>query len=235
MTVHRRGRHDLVDVRECRATARFEIRAQDGDSIILTGYASTFEPYELHGGPADFGWVEQIDPGAFTKTLREKPDLHLLINHEGMALARTKWGTLDLSVDERGLKVVARLDRSDPDVQRLETKMRRGDMDQMSFAFRVKQQTWTAAEGFDDPMTHRLIREVSLHEGDVSIVNFGANPTTTAEILAAERKGTTGMHKTLTLAEALEISSVDAPQRRLSRSVVLASGCRCEKQKASSR
>lgn len=185
MTVSRQNRHLLKDVPEHRMTARFEVR-EDADEITLVGYASTFEPYEMYGGPASCGWIEQIDPKAFDKTLREKPDLHLLINHEGMPLARTKSGTLKLSVDNHGLKVVAKLDRSDPDVQRLEPKMRRGDMDEMSFAFRVKAQEWSAAEGFeDDNQSYRKITEISLHKGDVSVVNWGANPTTHAEVKSA--------------------------------------------------
>lgn len=184
LTLTDRGDRDgRVDVWEHRATAKFEVRAAEGDELILTGYASTFEPYEMYGGPAAGGWLEQLSAAAFDETLAEKPDLHLLINHEGMPLARTKSGTLQLSVDKRGLKVTARLDRSDPDVQRLEAKMRRGDMDEMSFAFRVKEHTWSPAPGFDDDeYSLRTIKKVSLHKGDVSVVNFGANPTTSAEV-----------------------------------------------------
>lgn len=178
---------ELTDAPEHRTTPVFEVRA-DADEITLKGYASTFEPYEMYGGPAMGGWIEQLSPSAFDVTLREKPDLHLLINHEGMPLARTKSGTLKLSVDKHGLLTEARLDRSDPDVQRLEAKMRRGDMDEMSFAFRVKRQEWSAADGFeDDVMSHRTITEVSLHKGDVSVVNFGANPTTHAEIKSIDQ------------------------------------------------
>lgn len=177
----------ITDAPEHRAIPihRVELRAADdnADEVELTGYASTFEPYEMYGGPAAGGWIEQIDKKAFTKTLRESPDLMLLINHEGMPLARTKSGTLKLSVDSHGLKVSAMLDRGDPDVQRLEAKMRRKDMDEMSFAFRVKAQKWESMEEFpDDLYAKRTILEVSLHKGDVSVVNYGANPTTHAEV-----------------------------------------------------
>lgn len=190
MTTTRRNRPTLItDAPERRSIAsnEFEIRDDEGDdnALVLTGYASTFQPYEMYGGPANGGWIEQIDPHAFDKTLREKPDLHLLINHAGMPLARTKSGTLTLGVDGHGLRVESPLDRTDPDVQRLEPKMRRKDMDEMSFAFRVKAQEWSVAPGYedlDDDMSLRKITEVSLHKGDVSVVNFGANPTTHADI-----------------------------------------------------
>ena len=184
----RRDRNGLIDIREQRLyhVANMELReaTDNSNEFILTGYASTFQDYEMYGGPANgMGWVERIHRNAFDRTLRENPDLHLLINHEGMPLARTKSGTLKLSVDSGGLKVEARLDRSDPDVQRLEPKMRRGDMDEMSFAFRVKKQKWEAHSDFpDDDQSLRTIEELSLHKGDVSVVNFGANPTTHAEI-----------------------------------------------------
>ena len=35
------------------------------------------------------GYTETIARGAFTKTLSERPDVQLLINHEGLPLART--------------------------------------------------------------------------------------------------------------------------------------------------
>lgn len=210
----RQDRTRLLDVPEHRMTARFEVRAS-GDDVKLTGYASTFEPYEMHGGPAMGGWIEQLDRNAFNKTLREKPDLMLLINHEGMPLARTQSGTLTLSVDDGGLKVEAKLDRSDPDVQRLEPKMRRGDMNEMSFAFRVKKQRWDYAPDFDDdPFGLRTIEEVSLHKGDVSIVNFGANPTTSAEL--RRRKNGAPMRRGRSLLEAERQMAADERKRHRS-------------------
>ena len=57
----------------------------------------------------------------------------------------------------------------------------------MSFAFRVKAQEWEATADFpDDDMALRTITEVSLHKGDVSVVNFGANPTTSASVRSVE-------------------------------------------------
>lgn len=170
-------RRSLIDAPERRAVAAtdFELR-QAGDNLILSGYASIFDhPYDVMGG-APRGWTETVDRRAFDVTLANKPDVHLLINHEGMPLARTKSGTLRLGTDARGLLVTADLDRRDPDVQRLETKMQRGDMDEMSFAFRVKQDAWSE----DD--SQRRLTEVSLHKGDVSVVNFGANPATSAQL-----------------------------------------------------
>jgi HK97 family phage prohead protease len=173
-----RDKTKLIDAPERRgiAVTDFELR-KDGDTLSLDGYASVFDaPYDVFGGPDAGGWTEIIDRRAFDVTLREKPDLHLLINHEGLPLARTKSGTLQLSTDRKGLRVQAPdLDRRDPDVQRLEVKMDRRDLDEMSFAFRTKRQEWSG----ENDETRKLL-EVSLHKGDVSVVNFGANPATSA-------------------------------------------------------
>jgi phage prohead protease, HK97 family len=170
-------RRTLIDAPERRSIAAsdFDVHS-DGDSLVLKGYASIFDhPYDVMGG-SPRGWTETVDKRAFDQTLAGKPDVHLLINHEGMPLARTKSGTLTLGTDARGLLVTANLDRRDPDVQRLETKMQRGDMDEMSFAFRVKNDSWS------DDDSQRRLTEVSLHKGDVSVVNFGANPATSAQL-----------------------------------------------------
>ena len=158
------------------ALSDFDV-TRSGDTLSLDGYASVFgHEYPVRSGPPR-GWIESVDKRAFDVTLAAKPDLHLLINHEGMPLARTKSGTLQLSTDTKGLRVQApNLDRRDPDVQRLEVKMQRGDMDEMSFAFRVKRDDWSPDE------SRRHLLEVSLHKGDVSVVNFGASDATHAQM-----------------------------------------------------
>lgn len=162
--------------------SRFEVRAVSTGELSLSGYASVFDsPYDIAGGATKGGWSEVVDQHAFDQTLKSNPDLHLLINHEGMPLARTRSKTLTLSTDSHGLKVSASLDRQDPDVQRLERKMARGDMDEMSFAFRTIRDQWAE----DD--TERRLLEVSLDKGDVSVVNFGANPATHSELQRALR------------------------------------------------
>lgn len=158
-------------------TATCETRDVDGKSYrALRGYASvTAVEYDMRW------YVEEIAPGAFDKTLREKPDVVLLVNHEGLPLARTKAGDLDLQADTTGLLCEApRLDPEDPDVARLAKKMDAGHLDEMSFAFRIERQEW------NEDYSKRYITEVSLHRGDVSVVNYGANPNTSVSLRGAE-------------------------------------------------
>jgi len=145
-----------------------EARA-DGDGMRLSGYAAVFNDSSL---PLPF--KESIAPGAFRKTLSETPDVRLLINHEGLPLARTKNGTLTLEEDERGLRFDADLadTQEGRDIYEL---VKRGDVDQMSFAFRVIRQKW------NDDRSRRVLTEVSLADGDVSVVTYPAYPTTTVE------------------------------------------------------
>lgn len=153
------------------AASDMELREQSDGTLLLTGYASVTDT------PYDVGfYTETIKRGAFRRTLGENPDVQLLINHEGMPLARTTSGTLRLVEDDRGLKVEADLDPEDPDVISLSRKMKRGDIDQMSFAFQATSQEW------NEDYTARAITAASIHRGDVSVVNQGANPATAAAL-----------------------------------------------------
>jgi HK97 family phage prohead protease len=145
-------------------TSSLEIRT-DSTSVRVEGYASTF------GQGYDMGWYEEsVTRGAFKETLKTKPDVRFLVNHDGLPLARTKSGTLSLNEDSTGLAVIATLDATDPDVRRLVPKMRRGDLDQMSFAFGIVGEEWS------DGNKKRALNQLSLAGGDVSIVTYPANP-----------------------------------------------------------
>jgi uncharacterized protein len=146
-----------------------ETREAEDGVMRLSGYAAVFNDPSV---PLPFS--ERIAPGAFRKTLSETPDVRLLINHEGLPLARTKNGTLTLSEDEVGLRFDADLPDT-TEARDLWTLIQRGDVDQMSFAFRVIRQKWSADR------TERTLTEVSLADGDVSVVTYPAYPTTTVE------------------------------------------------------
>lgn len=132
-----------------------EARQADDGTMRLRGYAAVFNDDSV---PLPF--IERIAPGAFRKTLTETPDVRLLINHEGLPLARTKNGTLTLTEDDRGLYMDATIaDTSEG--RDLYTLVERGDVDQMSFAFRVIRQKW------NEDRTMRTLTEVSLDRKSV--------------------------------------------------------------------
>jgi HK97 family phage prohead protease len=150
------------------AYTTLDLRQAD-NGTTLYGYAAVFDsPSE----PMPF--VEYVKRGAFSKTIKDGADVRLLIDHEGVPLARTKSGTLRLNEDERGLAVAADLDPMNPDAARIISAMKRGDLSQMSFAFRTIKDSWS------DDRSVRELREVQLY--DVSVVTFPAYEQTVAEI-----------------------------------------------------
>ncbi len=150
-------------------------QAEDG-TMRMAGYAAVFNEASV---PLPF--IEKIAPGAFRKTLSETPDVRLLINHEGLPMARTKNGTMRLYEDNKGLYFEAELANTQ-EARDLYTLVERGDVDQMSFAFRVIRQNWSKDR------TERTLTEVSLSDGDVSIVTYPAYPATSVEAREAIKR-----------------------------------------------
>jgi HK97 family phage prohead protease len=151
---------------------KLEVRAQSDGLSMIEGYASVTEQgYEMWDWAGSY--TEVIRAGAFTKTLSENAPVQLLLNHGGLSMAYTRAGTLRLAEDSTGLHIAADLNTTRGDVRDMVTALADGAVDEMSFAFRVSRQQWSP--DYDQ----RDILEVDMHRGDVSVVNFGANPATT--------------------------------------------------------
>ena len=150
--------------------AGFEIR-EESDGMHFTGYAALFDsPSE----PLPF--TERIAKGAFKRSLRQRNDIKFLWNHDsGEILGSTRAGTLNLSEDDRGLKVEGMLPNTSRgrDVAEL---LRRGDVDAMSFGFSVPQggDTWS------NDGSERTLKSVRLHE--VSVVAWPAYTATAGTV-----------------------------------------------------
>lgn len=132
---------EMMEQRKAMATAEritmsAEVRAVDttDGSLRIAGYAATFNK-EADG----LNFREVIAPGAFTRALSSGDPVFLLVNHdmEGIPLASSQSGTLQLRQDKTGLYIEAELDPANPKAQELSSALRRGDMDKMSFAFTV--------------------------------------------------------------------------------------------------
>lgn len=174
-----------LDEKRTIAYSNLEVRAE-GNGNTLVGYAALFDsPSE----PMPF--IEYVKRGAFSKTLNDGADVRLLIDHEGVPLARSKSGTLALEEDERGLRVEAELDPMNPDAARIMSAMKRGDLSQMSFAFRTIKDNWNMDRSV------RELREVQLF--DVSVVTFPAYEETVAELRKRNEPVTIAAVSTLSL------------------------------------
>jgi HK97 family phage prohead protease len=126
------------------------------------------------------GFVEVIRPGAATKSLKSG-DIRGLFNHNAsFVLGRTKAGTLELTENGRGVLARAKL----PDTswaRDLAESVKRGDVNQGSFAFRVIKEAWTTLAG--DSL--RELLELDLI--DVSLVTFPAYPQTAGAAMRGAR------------------------------------------------
>lgn len=150
--------------------ARLEQR-KDQELYHLEGIASvTDTPYRMFDM---FGEYEEIvSRDAFAKTLAANPDVAFLLNHRGMTMARTQAGTLELRMTDQGLRSDAWLNPKRADVMDLIHAIEDGNITEMSFAFMLEQGEWS------DDFSEFRITQLDIHRGDVSAVNYGANPYT---------------------------------------------------------
>lgn len=163
---------------------RAEPEQRNGKQMLHTyGYFTAYgKPYPMWD---DFGVYHEVTArGSGSATLSRKPDLGFLINHRGVTMARTKTGTLLLREDDHGGYHDAYMNLERGDVRDLAEAIKDGDIDEMSFAFYIPD---GGGEWADDYSTFE-IRAYDLERGDVSAVNYGANPYTdiaarTGEIL----------------------------------------------------
>jgi hypothetical protein len=133
--------------------------------MVVEGYAAVFNSWSNDLG----GFVERIDPSAFEGVIGKR-DVRALVDHDwSKLLARESAGTLELSVDERGLRY--KIDLPQTNLGRdLNVLISRGDIQENSFAFTVGEDKWTERQ---DGTYERTITKVEdLFE--VSIVSLPA-------------------------------------------------------------
>lgn len=171
------------EIRTMRGTLEFRAAPNPNAIGTLYGYAATFNNLSRDLG----GFVEQIAPGAFNKTLADGARVMCRYNHEDEALlGTTDAGTLRLSVDATGLMYEVDL----PDTEMGRTcwvLATRGDLRYSSFAFMVPPQgdSWGFTDG-EYPM--RTLLNVKLV--DVAPVNDPAYLDTSSGLRSlAEARG----------------------------------------------
>jgi len=149
-----------------------ELRAEP-DSRAVEGYAA------VYGSPTDLGWFsEEIAPGAFDGA--DMKDARALFNHNDSAVLARFPGTLQLTVDERGLKYRFEAPNTTTGNDLLEM-LRRGDINQSSFAFTIQDDEWHTKDGKD----HRTIKKIK-RLYDVSPVTFPAYADTSVALRSRE-------------------------------------------------
>lgn len=134
--------------RQIRVVRPFPIQTRgaedaDGAARYVEGYAARFNSptvlFELDGTE----YWEVIAPGAFDGADME--DVIFNYNHTGNVIARTRNGTLELTTDEDGLHMRARVDGTAAGRQLYE-EISGGYVDRMSFAFTIQEESYDSVE-----------------------------------------------------------------------------------------
>ena len=145
-----------------------EVRAfenEESDEMIVEGYAVVFNQI------TDLGWCKEvIDRNAFNGA--NMSDCVLKYNHNDgfLILARTRNKSLELTIDDHGLKIRAKLidTTQNKDIYKM---VKEGLLDKMSFAFTVAERKWDY-----ETDTRTVLRISKLY--DVSIVDVPAYDST---------------------------------------------------------
>lgn len=154
----------------------FRIQEKEGEPTKIVGYAAKFN----QNSEEMWGTIERIKPGAFSEAIL-RSDVRALWNHDSNhVLGRTKSNTLTLKEDEVGLFY----EITPPDTQTakdLIESIKRGDVDQSSFAFTVDVVEWDTSE---QTRIRTIIKVKELY--DVSPVTYPAYPTATVGVRSFE-------------------------------------------------
>lgn len=160
-----------------------EMRAIDNSDgkMILEGYAITFEQPATHRSE-NYSFTEVIKRGALDSA--DMSDVPLRYNHNDTwaVLARTRNNSLQLTVDDVGLKIRAELidTQSNRDIYK---SVQAGLIDKMSFAFTVADRgdTWE----YGETETYREVKAID-RIYDVSVVDVPFYDTTSVYARSVE-------------------------------------------------
>lgn len=125
------------------------------DSVEVSGYVNAVGRDSRPLADANGYFIEQVQPGAFARSLSRK-DPVMLLNHDPSRVLSTKKDGLDVREDAVGL--YARATITDPNVVE---KARAGKLSGWSFGFVPLKQDEKKAE---DGMRHRILRDIDLRE-----------------------------------------------------------------------
>lgn len=162
------------DLKTNREVRMMEVRADDQEEgkMIVEGYAAVFDQETFIGcNEWDFGWYEKIDRHAFDETDME--DACLKYNHGDTkgVLARTRNKSLQLSIDEVGLKVRAELIDTSDNID-IYKGVKAGLYDKMSFAFTIAKDGDEVTEDSDGTLRRTITKIAKLW--DCAIVDVPA-------------------------------------------------------------
>ena len=164
---------------------RSEVIEGQEPEMWVEGYATRFNSptvlFEMNG----IEYKEQIARDAFSDCKME--DVIFNYNHGGKVIARTRNKTLQLSIDDTGLFIRARLDGTE-EGRRLHDEISKGYIDRMSFRFTISEESY-------DRENHMwtVLRAKRLY--DVSAVDIPAYDDTSIEARKADAEAVAREHQ----------------------------------------
>lgn len=151
-----------------------QMRAADTDSMVVEGYATTFnQPYVLWEDD-EMRIMEAVDSRAFEGA--DMSDVIMQYDHRGHVFARIRNNTLNVRTDETGLFISADLGGTEIGRQ-LYQEIKGGYTDKMSFAFTVTDEQVDRQMVDNKRVITRLITKIGKLY-DVSAVSVPANDGT---------------------------------------------------------
>lgn len=158
------GKFEKPKMTELVSRSFVEYRAEDDGNV--TGVPIVFEQATDIGG-----WFEEtIARGAISEEVLR--DVAFFYNHDlnTKPLARTRTGKLKFSIENDGVHMSAQINRERSDANDLYLAIRDGDIDGMSFMFRIEGEEWT---DLDTDYPKRRITKIGYVQ-EVSAVNYPA-------------------------------------------------------------
>jgi HK97 family phage prohead protease len=160
---------------------RIEVRAAEGDGPDA-------RHVQLEGDPMMWGteyrvidrwgeFDERCHAGCVTALLDRGVDCRLLLNHDGLPMARTASGTMELWDTPKSLRFKATLDRQQQLANDFFIAVSRRDLNQMSVGMVVGDDVW-GEEGGRETRDIYVLADLL----DVSGVTYPASPTTSLEV-----------------------------------------------------
>lgn len=144
---------------------------------VISGFAIVYNSPTVIAGE----FREQLAPGSLTRTLKESPDVVMILSHDiGRVLGRVSAGTLSLREDRVGLYFALTVDPSTPEGQTALGTVGRQDIKGCSFGFRVRAEEW---QDGGDKLPLRTITDLDLFE--LTLTAAPAYEATTAALRSA--------------------------------------------------
>jgi len=186
-----------------------DIETREEDNIgIIEGRPVVFN------SRADLGWYDEIIlPEALVDC--DLKDVRLCLNHDtSYVYARSRNNnensSMQIFVDEKGLGFRAKLDLESPKAKDYYIAIVRGDMDKMSFMFRVDRDEW---EDIDSDHPTRYIKGISrIYE--ISMVTFPAYDSTSIQAASESDEALDSVRQSLESAKA-EARAIERKKQKI--------------------